>query len=74
MNTKNCQKINVECVPEVIGHEIINLLGFCFVQVRVDFDYDDFVKLADLDKKKTALDLLMTGIRKVAANQNWDME
>lgn len=42
--------------------------------MQVQFNYDKFLKLSDLGKKKMSLELLMTGVRQVAADQNWDME
>ena len=71
IKTDDCWKILVECVDEVCDSSIINISGVCTVQV--ESDYEAFMTLDEFGKKKTALELLMTGIRLVAAKQNWDM-
>jgi len=73
IDTKDCWKILVECIDGECKTSVNNLLGVYSVQVENDYDY--FENLEDeLSKKKLALELLMTGIQKVAASQNWDME
>jgi len=72
-NTKDTKKLLLKCVPQLQGKEIITFLGgFCDVQIL--FDYDSFMLLDDLSKKKLTLETLMKGIRMVAADKNWDME
>jgi len=71
--TKDCKKIIVECVESLHGNSIMKFSGG-FYDVQVQFNYDKFLKLSDLGKKKMSLELLMTGVRQVAADQNWDME
>lgn len=72
VNTKGCWKILVECVPAIRGKSIKDLLGVYAVQVQ--FDYDSFISLDDLGKKKMTLETLMKAIRAVAADKNWDMK
>ena len=70
--TKDCQKILVECVPVVTNKSVRNFSGVCAVQVS--FDYESFLTLDDVSKKKAVLALLMTGIRIVVSESKWDME
>lgn len=71
INTKDCWKILVDCVPEIFEERILNFSGVYAVQIQ--FDYDSFAKLSDINKKKVTLELLMSGIKKVALDQSWDM-
>ncbi|MDR1892293.1 MAG: hypothetical protein LBQ48_04730 [Oscillospiraceae bacterium] len=76
IDTSNCKKINVFCVPELRGRDIL-IFHDGFIEVHIKFDnhdYNSFSQLDDLGKKKMALELLMEGIKKVAADQNWDMK
>ena len=73
INTKDTKKLLIKCVPKVQGKAILTFSGgFCDVQVP--FDYDYFILLDDLGKKKLTLETLMKGIRMVAADKSWDME
>ena len=72
IDTKDCKKILVECVHEKPESTIKNYSGVYTVQCL--FDEQSFEKNDDLGKKKTSLDILMAGIKKVASNQNWDIE
>ena len=73
INTEDCKKLLVRCVPEVYGKNVITTSdGFCDVQIQ--FDYDSFMLLDNFAKKKATLELLMKGIRLVAEDKNWDMK
>jgi hypothetical protein len=73
INTADCKKLIVRCVSAVQGKKVITYSGgFCDVQVQ--FNYDSFVTIDALAKKKVVLELLMKGIRTVAKEKNWDME
>jgi len=73
IDTKDCKKLLIKCVPEVQGNKVMTYSGgFCDVQIQ--FDYDSFVVFDDLAKKKATLELLMEGIRTVAKDKGWDME
>jgi hypothetical protein len=72
-DTKDTRKIIVKCVQKIEGSVTSNYSGgFC--DVKVKFDYDSFINLNDSDKKKTALEILMKGIRNVAIEKKWNME
>jgi len=71
-NTKGCSKILVECAEEPKEKQAVSLFGICEVQVK--FNYEDFVALDNYGKKKMTLELLMTGVRKAATDQGWDIE
>jgi len=72
VNTKDCWKILIECVDDVSKNPIKNLLGV--YAIEIPFDYDSFMLLDGLSKKKLTLETLMKGIKMVAADKNWDME
>ena len=72
VSAKGCSQILIECTSNEGNSKIMNLSGT--ISVPVKFDYELFSSLSDLDKKKATLELLMTGIRKVADNQNWNVE
>ena len=63
--TTDCQKILIECVPEVLDESIKNFSGVYTVQVS--FDCESFQNLTSIEKKKATLEILITGIRKVAS-------
>lgn len=72
INNTNCQKILVECVPQVSEKFVVNFTGINTVQVECD--YNLFLRQDNLNKKKLTLELLMTGIKQIASLKKWDME
>lgn len=69
--TDDCEKIIVECVDKLNSDNIINHLGVYIAQI--EFDYDNFIKKSNYEKKVEALKLLMLGITKVAKLKSWDI-
>lgn len=73
INTSDCKKIVVKCVPEIHGKKTVTYPdGFCDVQIK--FDYNAYTTLDDFDKKKASLEALMDGIRTVAEEKKWIIE
>ena len=72
MNTRDCKKITINCMPEVPVKSIKKFSGG-FYEVQTKFCYTSFTKLNDYEKKKISLDLLMAGVRQIAKAQKWDM-
>ena len=71
-DTRDCCKLLIEGVPVEPDSIIRNFSGVYTVQVV--FDYDSFISMDELNKKKSILELLMYGIEKVASVQKWSME
>ena len=71
IDTKDCQKILVECVPSVSDISVKNFSGV--YSVEVNFDAGTFAESNEFDKKRLTLSLLMDAIKKVAFDQNWDI-
>ena len=61
--TKDCWKINVECVDTISNPAIMNLLGVYTVQVL--FDFSSYETLSPLDQKKMLLEALVKGVKRV---------
>ena len=61
--TKDCWKINVECVDTISNPAIMNLLGAYTVQVL--FDFSSYETLSPLDQKKMLLEALLKGVKRV---------
>ena len=70
--TKKCSKLLIECVPD---NNETALLEFSEVSsVKMKFDYDNFMLLDNLQKKKTILELLMKGVQTFAKKEALDYE
>lgn len=69
---KKCWKILVECVDEVKKEKFRDLLGVYTIQVQ--FDVELFYSLTEIEKKKMTLETLMTGIKKITDQLDWDDE
>ena len=61
--TKDCWKINVECVDTISNSAIMNLLGVYTVQVL--FDFSSYESLSPLEQKKMLLEALLKGVKRV---------
>ena len=72
INTKDCRKILIECINNEADRSIKNLLGVYVTQIQNN--QEAFGKLSDLDKKKVTLEILLGGIKKIAAEEKWEME
>lgn len=68
--TDDCEKIIVECVDKLNNENIINHLGVYITQI--EFDYFNFIKKSNYEKKVETLKLLTLGIEKVAKIKSWD--
>lgn len=69
--TDDCRKIIVECVDKLNNDNIINHLGVYITQI--EFDYYNFIKKSNYEKKVETLNLLMLGIEKVTKLKKWDV-
>ena len=70
--TKKCSKLLIECIHD--NSETI-LLEFSKVSsVKMKFDYDNFMLLDNIQKKKTILELLMKGIQLFSIKEGLDYE
>ena len=72
VDTTDCKKIIIECVPKVFDEQIKNFSGIYCLQA--ESDHNSFLKAKEIDKKIMALELLMTGIKKIVQIKNWDIE
>ena len=70
--TDKCWKILIECVGEVKKAKFRDLLGVYTVQVQFDFEF--FYSLQEIEKKELALETLMAGIKKITEELDWDDE
>jgi len=68
MDIVHTDKILVQGKRETLGE----YSGYYMLEIPVD--YKKFMALSNYEKKKESLELLMTGIRKIAEQQNWDMK
>jgi hypothetical protein len=66
--TSGFWKVLVECVSEDKAPE----LYMDVKTVKVDFDFDNYLSLEKLDKKKAILDVLHRGVTKVSDEEGWD--
>jgi len=64
-------KILVECVAEVRRREVLNLLGV--LAVEVVFDEPSFQRANSVGRKQIALDVLHSGVLRVAELRGWPM-
>ena len=64
-------KILVEVVDRVVRPDCIDLLGVLTIQVPDDVE--SFLRLENAEKKPKTLDLLMTGVEKVAKARSLDL-
>lgn len=71
-NTKDCEKVVVECVAEITQDNIINYLDVYTVQVK--FDYTCFINKTNFNKKIYTLELLFEGLVKVAKFKEWNLQ
>jgi len=80
-NFKGHHYISIVCMDAVYTDKVLaqgkketglELNGF--YQVEIPVNYSTFMSLPDYEKKKETLELLMTGIRKIAAHLHWDMK
>lgn len=69
--TDDCKKIIIECVDKLNNDNIINHLGVYITQI--EFDYYNFIKKSNYEKKVESLELLIQGIQKVAIFKCWDI-
>lgn len=73
VKTKRFWKLLVQSGSDESGTGGVKIVGDT-AEVDVVFSLGDFFVLSDLDKKRRALDLLMEGIEKAAAAEDWDLE
>lgn len=70
--TKNCSKLLIECVAN--NNEMV-IMEFSEVSsIKMQFDYDNFLLLDGLEKKKMLLDLIMKGVETLTQKENLDYE
>jgi len=69
---EKCQKIIIECSENNIESSILNFSGIITVQLQMN--HEKFLKKKDIEKKEVTLKLLMKGIKKVAINENWNLD
>jgi len=68
VETKNCKKLLIECIPN--NEEVtIKILSNVFI-VRIFLNYNEFINLPDLEKKKVTLNLIVKYINFLAINEN----
>lgn len=70
--TKDCWKVEVQCVKEIFREKVIVVGGVAEVQAL--FDVEQFFSLSDEEKKKLALETLKKGIDLVIKEFGWDPE
>ncbi|KQY94470.1 hypothetical protein ASD24_02610 [Paenibacillus sp. Root52] len=70
--TNDCWKVLIECVEDSSDKRIINDSGVWSVPIQ--FNLSEFSAKSELEKKKTTLQLLMSGIEKIAVCHNWRVE
>ena len=69
---EDTQIIRVILVENIANEEVITRFDG-FTEIQLQFDQDKFFTLSDYEKKKETLELIMSGIKKVATYKGWDM-
>ena len=69
---EDTRTIRMNLVEEIADEEVITTFNG-FTDVQLEFYQDKFLALSDYEKKKETLELIMSGIRKVATYKGWDM-
>lgn len=68
--TEDCKMIVIHLLKKVVDTRIINCDGI--YEIQIQYDYNDFFKLSEYDKKKKILDLLKEGLDKIIKEKQWD--
>lgn len=70
--TERCSEVIVRCVEKVTNNHIPVFDGSAEVQVL--FDFNQYFKSTNEEKKKFALEALQTGVERVAKEFGWDLK
>jgi hypothetical protein len=68
--TEDCKMIIINLMKQITDTRIINCDGM--YEIQIQYDYNDFFKLSENNKKKKILDLLKEGIDKIIKEKQWD--
>lgn len=68
--TEDCKIIVIHCVKQITDTRILNCDGI--YEIQIQYDYNEFFKLTENDKKKKTLSLLKMGLDKIIEEKQWD--
>lgn len=71
IETKDCWKIIIECVENLVDTDYRNLLGVYAIQVQIDLGV--FCSVEDYKKKEIMIDIILKGVEQLSKNVSFNL-